>query len=462
VRKCDAKSDFSILAEGLEFESPRCFTIEECFKRVIKLPSVLCKQKMVRKVKASAFLFVLLILCLTIVLPITRAQAEKPKLYVDPENNSFTTDTASVGTNFTVAIKAADFTTNVFSYELKLAYDNTMLEAVEASIPTGHWLTPSTPTNIFIVDPGTITQADGLVSFAVTLLGAEAGTTGSGTISTITFTITQAPTTGNLTCALELTDVILVDINASPIPQDQYDIINGNYVLSAPSAPPAAKPKIYVNPQNKIFYTSGTAIGTNFTISIDAANWTEPGVFSYEFKLFYDNTMLEAVSTEIPTGHWLTPSTPTNIFLVDPGTINQTEGVVSFAATLLGTEAGKTGTGTISKITFMITEAPPSGQNLSSTLEISDIIMVDPNAQPFPTDQYDVVNGNYVYSSAGPPTTNEDLNGDGTVNIQDIAIWGQAFGSTPDHPRWNPIADLNGDGRVDMVDAVKICLAWTT
>ncbi len=403
---------------------------------------------------------------MAIVLPIIGVQAQGPKIYVDPEDNMFSTDTTTVGTNFTVSIKAAEFTQRIYSYELKLAYDNTMLEAVKSTIPTGHWLTPATPTNLFIVDPGTIYHDDGYVSFAMTMIGAEEGATGSGTIADVTFTITEAPTAEeNLTSTIELRDLILVNPEATPIPEDQYDVVNGNYLFYVPAAPPpppGPKPTIYVDPKDNVFYTSNSPVGTNFTISIKAVNFTEPGVFSYEFKLYYDNTMLEAVEASIPDGHWLTPATPTNIFKVDPGTINHTEGFVSFAVTLLGSEAGKTGDGTLTTIKFTITQAPPAEQNLSSTLELSDMILVDPEATAIPTDEYNIGNGNYVYSAAGPPAKNEDLNGDGQVNIEDIAIWGKAFGSKPGHARWDPAADLNGDEKVDMIDAVLICLAWTS
>jgi hypothetical protein len=420
---------------------------------------------MVRKLKATSFLFILLILCLTVALPIVRADPAKPSVYVDPKVNNFTTDTTSVGKNFTVSIKAADFTENVYSYELKLSYDSSMLEAVGAVIPDGHWLTPTlSPGNIFKVDFGTVNQDQGYVSFAVTLIGTEPGATGSGTIATVTFSITKAPTTGNLTCSLELkpADVILVDPDATPIPQDQYDIVNGNYVFSVPPPPPGAKPKIYVDPKDNIFSTSSKPMGSNFTVSIKAANWTEPGVYSYEFKLSYDNSMLEAVGAVIPDGHWLTPTlSPGNIFKVDPGTINQTGGYVSFAATLLGEEPGKIGNGTISTITFKITQAPPADQNISCSLDVS-ALFVDPDATQIPSEQYDVINGNYVYSAAAPSTKTEDLNGDGLVNIEDVAIWGLAFGSVPGHPRWNPIADMDGNGVVNVIDAVLICKAWTS
>jgi endoglucanase len=45
-----------------------------------------------------------------------------------------------------------------------------------------------------------------------------------------------------------------------------------------------------------------------------------------------------------------------------------------------------------------------------------------------------------------------DVNGDGKVDMKDIAIVAKAFGATPSAPRWNPAADVNGDMAVNMVD----------
>ena len=51
-----------------------------------------------------------------------------------------------------------------------------------------------------------------------------------------------------------------------------------------------------------------------------------------------------------------------------------------------------------------------------------------------------------------------DLDKDGFVGISDISVAAIAFGSFPDHPRWNPIADLNEDGWVDISDIAKIAV----
>jgi hypothetical protein len=47
-----------------------------------------------------------------------------------------------------------------------------------------------------------------------------------------------------------------------------------------------------------------------------------------------------------------------------------------------------------------------------------------------------------------------DLNGDGTVNILDAILLANAFGATPGSSTWNPNADINGDGVVNILDAI--------
>jgi hypothetical protein len=47
-----------------------------------------------------------------------------------------------------------------------------------------------------------------------------------------------------------------------------------------------------------------------------------------------------------------------------------------------------------------------------------------------------------------------DLNGDGTVDIYDAIILAGAFNSSPSSTNWNANADINGDGTVDIYDAI--------
>jgi len=49
-----------------------------------------------------------------------------------------------------------------------------------------------------------------------------------------------------------------------------------------------------------------------------------------------------------------------------------------------------------------------------------------------------------------------DVNGDGTVNIDDLVMWDSAFNSKSGDINWNPQADINGDGIVDKEDGMLI------
>jgi len=51
-----------------------------------------------------------------------------------------------------------------------------------------------------------------------------------------------------------------------------------------------------------------------------------------------------------------------------------------------------------------------------------------------------------------------DVNGDGIVDILDIARVAQAFGSTPNTPPWDYWADVNSDNIIDVYDIVVVAL----
>lgn len=53
-----------------------------------------------------------------------------------------------------------------------------------------------------------------------------------------------------------------------------------------------------------------------------------------------------------------------------------------------------------------------------------------------------------------------DLNEDGKVDILDLAIFGRAYGSTPGGDRWSPRADLDGNGIVNIKDGAVIARSF--
>jgi hypothetical protein len=58
--------------------------------------------------------------------------------------------------------------------------------------------------------------------------------------------------------------------------------------------------------------------------------------------------------------------------------------------------------------------------------------------------------------------SNDDLNGDGIVNILDISLCAGAFGTTPGQPRWNTAADVNDDRVVNILDISRVAGVFGT
>jgi hypothetical protein len=93
-------------------------------------------------------------------------------------------------------------------------------------------------------------------------------------------------------------------------------------------------------------------------------------------------------------------------------------------------------------------------------------------------DTVDVAPGNYTVKAVASILPNEtdpadntmisprivkikmlgDVNGNNRIDITDIAMAALAFGSYPDHPRWNPQADINQDNIVDIRDLALIAI----
>ena len=130
--------------------------------------------------------------------------------------------------------------------------------------------------------------------------------------------------------------------------------------------------------------TASVNLGQQVTFNVTATGVPSPGLWSYQMKITYNSTLLNATKAEIPSDQMLKPSNPSKIFIVDPGTIDQTAGTIQFALTLLGDEPGKTGNGTLVTVSFQ-------GLALgSSTIGIAEMILVDGNGVEIPSGSYDV------------------------------------------------------------------------
>jgi hypothetical protein len=369
------------------------------------------EQNMNRKIVklSSVTLTLIMVLGCLIAFHSVYAQA-KPKLIIDPAVNTFYTNQTSVGATFTVSIKSADFAApGVFSYQIKLLFDNTMLQATAAGLPTGHWLTPASSANIFVVDPGTINNTLGFVSFGVTLLGNEAGKTGGGTIATVTFSITASPSAGgSLTSSINLgtggVDTLLVDPNAVEIPASTYDLVPATFTYASPPLP---KPFLSVNSftwDNTAADAAGRLFNVSVLINSLVADWRAIG---FQFTLSFDGTILATQQDWIFAGDFAA-----QFGALAGGTFNVSfvEGAHAIFGEIIlppwpdPTDLTKWahtdgGSGTLAIIQFNATYRPPP--EASSDLVLSNIQIVDFEGNLVQTDP--AQNGLYTITVAPPP-----------------------------------------------------------
>jgi hypothetical protein len=395
----------------------------------------------------------------------TSASPEKPKISVIPKDNIFSTDPTApnykaVGNTFVVNVTAVDWPEpGVFALSFKLYYDNSILEAVSISPnadapmgPPDHFMKPGlhwppgtwTKGGLYVVAEGTgIWHADGYAALALTLTGTEPGHVGTGTIAQITFNITKEPVgVAPLTCNLELEEVTLSDPTPEKIPPETYDIENGYYKYSPP-APPL--PWLKVEPEIVTAANLGDEVTVNVTTKaiVDALR-----IVSIEFKLRYNTTLLEVIN--VTEGDLLKKFGSTN-FTTE---VEYDYVLVNVTLMIIGPPF-PSGSGTLATIKFNATYIPET--ITTSSLELDDVKLSDVDGNAVEYDHLE--SGAYQVPLLFKP---EDLNQDGIVDVGDIAVWGKAFGSHPGHPRWDSRADLDHDGEITIIDAIKICKKFGT
>lgn len=176
----------------------------------------------------------------------------------------------------------------------------------------------------------------------------------------------------------------------------------------------------------------------NLTVEVTIANVTD--LLAWQVNLLFNATQLECTEVLLPSDH-IFADLP--YIEVSP---KIDDGSILFGCVLLGVQPGVNGSGVLMEIRFKAKEAGSSTLILNTTANATCILDSFLNEMEFETHDGHVT----ITKLLG------DLNGDGGVDIKDIAIAAIAFGSYPSHPRWNPIADINQDGKVDIKDLASI------
>lgn len=111
--------------------------------------------------------------------------------------------------------------------------------------------------------------------------------------------------------------------------------------------------------------------------------------------------------------------------------------------------------------TFMISgSAQGTPTYISPPPQGTYITILNIHYKPYSTGNYTIVAtaqyiGSYaIQSKKIGVSIAGDINGDGSVNLQDLVLLAKAYGSKPGEPNWNPKADLDGNGTVGLSDLV--------
>jgi len=194
-------------------------------------------------------------------------------------------------------------------------------------------------------------------------------------------------------------------------------------------------PQLFASPAASIGINPNTIIGTEYvpctdiTVSILVENTSQVKVLSLSVN--YDPQVVNYV------GHILVPAKDIESvqFSVD-NSIGLFNVNFSYKSSLTSEMAIQ-----VANITFHVLKRGETCFNLTVNK------FQDPSGNPIP---YKLLNG--YFSNLSP----YDLNMDGKIDIQDVAVVASAFGSYPGHPRWNLKADVNGDSSVDIRDIIIV------
>jgi parallel beta-helix repeat protein len=333
-------------------------------------------------------------------------------LHVEPSTVEFWTP--AYGSSFDVQVEISNITL-LYGFQFNLTWDGALL-SLDSAVYYAPW------TSYYEVKE---TLASDHYLLALSATSPALPFNGSSTLAALTFNVAHDPLyPDNATCELKLENVTMGDPDGYSIPHLVY---SGSYSCYS------TKPEILLSPPEYTAYK----VPTEFGVAINVTNVVD--LEELEVELTFNSTLLNVIDVGIApffTGSYVTE-----------WEVNNTLGTVFINIKDIVPYAN--GSGSIATLTFQVIYSivwNAEKTSINSTLNFNSTKLLAAGDVPI---DHDAVNGTYYYVPV-----EGDLNRDGTVELTDLVIAGQAFGSDPAPPY--DIVDLNSDGAIDILDIIVI------
>jgi len=235
--------------------------------------------------------------------------------------------------------------------------------------------------------------------------------------------------------------------SAFPASASEMAVTNvGN--IDAPDKWTAGPPR-WVNTNEFIFYTNETYVNDTFYLGMILYDAID--VFAWQLKLWFNASLVHCTSVWKPGFHIFAG----RMFLDSEVIIDNEAGYVVVGCALLMGQQTFTGSGTLCQIGFKIMEEPNVTEPLlacSFRLDHVDTWLLDSNMN---TLSITMTDGYYEFYCNG--RLMGDCDGNGRVDMRDIAEICMKFGAVYPDPPFEVWYDLYQDGVINMRDIAVAC-----
>jgi hypothetical protein len=367
-------------------------------------------------------------------------------------NFIFDTSTAPLGSKFNITV-IIDSGTGVAAWQVRLAYNATLLNATRAWVPLSDaqyiffGLSTFTPPAFF--EPGRVKIGDTTtpitsVSFA-----------SPKRLCIVEFKVVKAPVEG---AGNKLSDTLFVDdpdtyILDTSLMEMASVKTNGYYELSWAQPMPNV---LLVRPP----LSPNLFLGQVFIVGVDVIDVTN--LYAYEFKLLWNTTLLDLVGVNVTV-----PSLWGTNYIIAQNRTDQDLGEYWLGVSAIYPAHAFHGNATLVWLTFKVSYAGNAsevyGQTFATVLKLSDTILIDDQGADVQHRVIDCalnIEIHFVADIIGPNNTAPD----GKVDIRDVAFPALRFGANLGDPRFDPRADITGptslmpDGKIDIRDIALVAL----